>query len=114
MASSTIIKAKTTFTFTGPDGTPVIVREGETFHKDASRLRGLSEEALANGFEAFRPDYGIEQATAAPGESRKRPKGKKDSEATAAPGESPQKPEPAESSPEKPEATEDSAPKASE
>ncbi len=92
MASSTIIRAKTSFTFTNSQGTPISVREGETFHKDSARLEGLSDEARNGSFEPFTPDYDLEQATAAPGEKRRSPRRKKDEDtkeqATAAPGDS--------------------------
>lgn len=88
-----IIRATTSFTFTNSKGTPVSIREGETFHKDSLRLDGLSSDAREGSFEPFAPDHDIEQATAAPGEKRrgrrKETSEKKErSQATAAPGES--------------------------
>ncbi|HEX5592030.1 MAG TPA: E3 binding domain-containing protein [Solirubrobacterales bacterium] len=71
MASSEIIKATTSFTFTNASGAPVPVRAGETFHRDSARLEGLSEEALEGSFAPFVPDHDFEQATAAPGERRR-------------------------------------------
>lgn len=96
MASATILKANTSFSFVGPTG-PVSVCKGSTYHRESSLLEGLSEEALATNFDPFIPDHDVERATAAPGERRKggprRAKqtdakaGKSDAEATAAPGE---------------------------
>jgi hypothetical protein len=84
-----IIRATSSFTFTNSSGTPVSIREGETFHGESRRLDGLSDEARAGSFEPFVPDHDIEQATAAPGEKRRtrRKPDKKDDQATAAPGE---------------------------
>ena len=92
MPSTTIIQATSSFSFDSPDGVPVSIREGETFHKDSPRLQGLSDEALAGSFKSFVPDHDLEQATAAPGEKRRGPRRKKNGDskeqATAAPGES--------------------------
>jgi hypothetical protein len=100
MASTTIIRAKSSFAFDNPDGVPISIREGETFHKDSPRLEGLSDDARAGSFEPFAPDHDVEQATAAPGEKRggkRRGKSQKskpaddstEKKATAAPGEKP-------------------------
>lgn len=71
MASTTIIQATESFNFVGPNGAPVSIRKGETFHKEAKRLEGISSEALEKNFKPFVPNHGIESATAAPGERRK-------------------------------------------
>lgn len=70
MASTTIICATESFNFVGPAG-PVSIRKGETFHKEAKRLEGISSEALEKNFKPFSPQHDIESATAAPGERRK-------------------------------------------
>ena len=73
MASSTIIQPKRSFSTTGADGNPLVFRQGETFHRQSTRLAGLSEKQITEHFEPFRPDHDIEQATAAPGEKRGKP-----------------------------------------
>lgn len=94
MATTTIIRATESFFFEGPRG-PVSIRKGETFHKESSRLEGLSDEALESNFEPFTPDHDIERATAAPGDRRKgrarqaRSDDKSSTDAEAAPEESP-------------------------
>lgn len=71
MASTTIIQATESFNFVGPTGAPVSIRKGETFHKEAKRLAGISPGALEKNFKPFVPNHDLETATSAPGERRK-------------------------------------------
>lgn len=93
--SSDILVAKHSFS-TEINGVPRAVTKGETFREGHAVVEGREEL-----FEPFSVDNDIEQATAAPGEKRSRPKAKKagtptsqegkskdpEPQATAAPGE---------------------------
>lgn len=64
MAPSAIVVAKQSFAAT-INGTSRVIRRGTTFSADHPIVEAHSE-----NFKPFEVDYGIEQATAAPGEKR--------------------------------------------
>jgi hypothetical protein len=63
-----ILVAKESFTCALPDGTPVTVVKGQTRIREGESLLKDYEE----NFEPLTTQYDVEQATAAPGEKRKR------------------------------------------